>query len=496
MPISVSCQCGKHFQAPDRLAGRAVKCPSCGNPLAIPSPRESGPLDDLSDLESATELAQTGSASGIGGDITSAASGIGLGGSSLSMVSSDNESSPLRLQIILGEIIGAICLILVAILIFRGSDEPDTPLVADHGRPLQDTPQDEPSTTDAQDDEGSDVPPSKKATSAKPDRVPVPESEDRPRPKPSGDPPPDRVRRGYVDRGMGMGRPRPSREKTNATDRPGEPSTGSMGATGEEASSASPAGKSKRKLPEELLKWYNGNKLIPSHVPRGVELPELQYGWMVELLPYLGHQTDYDKFQFDKTWQHKQNAEIVRKVIPEFLNPLDNRKQYEGFRFPGLGLTHFVGMSGVEDSRNVTAAKLPRSDPRAGVFGYTEIAQRHHITDGTSRTIMLIGSGRLAGPWAINGGYTVRGARPSKDGSYFDHVTGFGSRGNRGRNAIILMADGSARWIDADIDPKVFRAMCTIHGGELVERETTNHPTRPTAATKVGSGSFFLNENP
>ena len=41
--------------------------------------------------------------------------------------------------------------------------------------------------------------------------------------------------------------------------------------------------------------------------------------------------------------------------------------------------------------------------------------------------IMLIGSGKLAGPWAIAGGSTVRGARRSKDVSYFDRLTGFGT---------------------------------------------------------------------
>ncbi len=38
MPIKVSCQCGQKFTAKDQLAGKAVKCPKCGQPLRIPSP--------------------------------------------------------------------------------------------------------------------------------------------------------------------------------------------------------------------------------------------------------------------------------------------------------------------------------------------------------------------------------------------------------------------------------------------------------------------------
>lgn len=36
MPIPVKCPCGKSLSAPDHLAGKRVKCPGCGNPLAIP----------------------------------------------------------------------------------------------------------------------------------------------------------------------------------------------------------------------------------------------------------------------------------------------------------------------------------------------------------------------------------------------------------------------------------------------------------------------------
>jgi hypothetical protein len=36
MPILVACQCGKKFKAADQFAGKTVRCPGCGNPLAIP----------------------------------------------------------------------------------------------------------------------------------------------------------------------------------------------------------------------------------------------------------------------------------------------------------------------------------------------------------------------------------------------------------------------------------------------------------------------------
>ena len=38
MPIAVVCSCGARLKAPDATAGKRVKCPKCGNPIAVPAP--------------------------------------------------------------------------------------------------------------------------------------------------------------------------------------------------------------------------------------------------------------------------------------------------------------------------------------------------------------------------------------------------------------------------------------------------------------------------
>jgi hypothetical protein len=200
------------------------------------------------------------------------------------------------------------------------------------------------------------------------------------------------------------------------------------------------------------------------------------YSWMTELLPHLGHQKTYDKFEFSKSWLDDRNLQLSGELIPEFQNPSDRRERWKGYPFENMALTHFVGMAGIEDRRNVVAAKLPRSDPRAGIFGYDDVAERDEITDGESNTIMLIGSGKLASPWVAGGGATVRGAREP----YFDELTGFGSQGGTRQGAISVMADGSVRFISSDIDPAAFRAMSTIHGGETVDASRWVSETRLT----------------
>jgi hypothetical protein len=220
-------------------------------------------------------------------------------------------------------------------------------------------------------------------------------------------------------------------------------------------------------LPSGLSRWHDAPSATRAGLRRvGTAGPPItHYSWMCGLLPYLGHQMLYDKFDFSKEWSDERNLELTGEIVPQFLNPSDPRERYEGYPLKGMALTHFVGMSGIEDRRTVVAASLPRSDPRAGIFGYDGVARREEITDGTSNTIKILGSGELAAPWTLGGGGTIRGAREP----YFDRLSGFGSRGRSTEGTLAVMADGSVRFISSDIDPAAFRALCTIRGGETID---------------------------
>jgi hypothetical protein len=231
---------------------------------------------------------------------------------------------------------------------------------------------------------------------------------------------------------------------------------------------ARPTDRSITSLPTALTTWHDrpSRSLTGILNPQSSEHTIAHLSWMTGLLPYLGHQREYERLKLDQPLTDEANLEVAEVVIPEFQNPRDDRKKWDGYPFDGLALTHFVGMSGVEDARNVCAAKLPRSDPRAGIFGYDAVALPEEITDGMSQTIMIVGSGRLANPWIMGGGATIRGAREP----LFDKVSGLGTKG-LAAGTVVLMADGSVRQVPASIDPAVFKAMCTIHGAESVDLE-------------------------
>jgi len=197
------------------------------------------------------------------------------------------------------------------------------------------------------------------------------------------------------------------------------------------------------------------------------------YSWLTELLPYLGQEQNYRKLDFTKTWAEDVNDEIGRVEIPAFLAPGDGRTRWEGYPFLGMAMSHFVGMSGIEDKRNDVAATFPRDDVRAGVIGYDAIAKLDEITDGTSQTIAVLGAGELISPWIQGGGSTIRGAREP----YFNDITGFNSKGLPIPGVQVLLADGAVKTVSKDIDPKIFRAMCTIRGADSVDLSTLTSVT-------------------
>jgi hypothetical protein len=223
-----------------------------------------------------------------------------------------------------------------------------------------------------------------------------------------------------------------------------------------------------------MQEWYAqpAEKVAPIPRAKPDDPPTSQFSWLTGLLPFLGHKELYDKFDFKQPLTKGQNLQLGGTLIPEFLNPLDDYQRWKGYPFNGVALTHFVGISGVEDARNVVAAKLPRTDPRAGVFGYDAIARPEDIKDGQSQTAMIAGAGALPNPWTFGGGATIRGARDP----LFGGSSGLGTKGLPGGGSVVVMADGSVRHVSGNVDPKVFRAMCTIGGAETVDLENASKP--------------------
>lgn len=200
--------------------------------------------------------------------------------------------------------------------------------------------------------------------------------------------------------------------------------------------------------------------------------PSQRVSWMAGLLPHLGYDVP---IHHTKSWQDKDNMPAASMLVSQFLDPRAPRSTWF-VRYPGMsqdvGATHIVGMAGI----GVDAAEYKMNDPnvksKLGMFGYDRATKASDITDGTQYTIMMIQvPPTYKRPWMAGGGATVMGvpdpARPSQKS-----ISPFISTEHSGRKGTMaIMADGSVRFIPADTSDEVFKAMCTIQGGDQTFRD-------------------------
>ncbi|HZN34872.1 MAG TPA: DUF1559 domain-containing protein [Pirellulaceae bacterium] len=460
MPVTVACRCGQRFAAPNHLQGKQVPCPVCKAPISIPAAGikiacRCGMVSFAPD----TLRGQTTRCPGCGDLIRVPA----LGTDDLQVAGPKPAPDPLgrgpRIAppakspwLIVGLVAGGCGLVVVmmiaalAVMALKNS-------LGQARRPTVPPP-------------GFSTPPVDPGPGYSRSNPPRPWSPP-PTPPPSAyqppPPPPTSIR------------PVPSNPSFPPFGLPPAPPSPPSSSPSSSASSPPPAAPKKNvTLPEGIATWYEQPSLKLTGIRRvgPASPPSAHFSWMTGLLPFLDHDETFDKLNFSQPLTQQANLQVGATVIPQFLNPLDSRQRWKGYPLDGLALTHFVGMSGVEDARNVVAAKLPRSDPRAGVFGYDEVARAEQITDGQSQTIMVVGGGELANPWLFGGGATIRGAREP----LFDKTSGLGTKGLAGGGTLAIMADGSVRQINPQIDPAVFKAMCTIHGSEKVDLEKSATP--------------------
>lgn len=443
MPVVVACECGQRFAAQDHLIGQQVPCPVCGRQLAIgtsAAPPVAAPpqaqgiyvtcscggafLAPKHLRGQAVKCPNCSQKITVPADavrpLGPAAPAVTFGMSPLTVNSAPSPFDADKLARMMPKLaIGAVVLLVLAIAISSLAN-----LVM---KPRSDANDVAKATSPAS---GKSAPEKKSTTTSAPSSAPKSSG-------PAAPAPPSAVK--------------PEMPSTAADAAPGSP--------GGECEVA--------QLPKAVQAWHQQPGAALKGVRRvgATESASGHFSWLTGLLPFLGHNPVYEKLDFYQPASAGANLQVGGIVIPEFLNPLDDRERWKGFPFSGIALTHFAGMSGVEDARNVVAAKLPRSDPRAGVFGYDEVARAAEITDGTSQTVMVVGTGALPNPWLLGGGATIRGAREP----LFDKLGGLGTKGIAGGGTVAVMADGSVRQVTGNVDPQVFRAMCTIHGKDAVD---------------------------
>lgn len=204
--------------------------------------------------------------------------------------------------------------------------------------------------------------------------------------------------------------------------------------------------------------------------------PDQRLSWVAALLPYLGEDFRDWKIDPDAAWNEGKNLFVATRIVPPLIyNKSSTNTGSVLVTYPGqpdvpVAATHFVGMAGL----GLDAAEYRLGDQatanKVGIFGYDRVVKKADIKDGLDKTIALIMvPGEHKAPWLAGGGATVRGVpddpETTKPIAPFVCLTHNGKKGT-----LAIMADGKVRFLPEDISPELFRALCTIAGGEKIGR--------------------------
>jgi hypothetical protein len=218
-----------------------------------------------------------------------------------------------------------------------------------------------------------------------------------------------------------------------------------------------------RRLGLAVNLYHDQNKdLFPPATVNAPKLPpEKRVSWYVSVLPFVGPNPPGRAWLplvgqvFDPAvpWDRPPNESAAHRRVVAFLCPSSLRRDPP----PPAGVTTYVGLAGIDPD----AARLPKTSPRAGFFGYDRTISREDVGVGISFTTMVAETERDLGPWVAGGPPTVRGLDPEET-TYVGPGRPFG--GLHPGGGFTLRVDGSARFVPDSIPPDQFQDMATLAG--------------------------------
>lgn len=238
-------------------------------------------------------------------------------------------------------------------------------------------------------------------------------------------------------------------------------------------------GKSADPISKSIMGYVNDKKAFPRGTAEeatnnkkfGLKMaPDKRVGWIVELLPYFSN-GDYASFaklvDKGKSWSDPKNHQVARMFIPDLLYATPVEGVSVSSDTNQLGITNFIGVSGV----GFASGEYPADNKKSGIFGYERITKIEDIKDGPANTIaLLLIKQNKNHPWIAGGGASIAGISEGPDALAPFLVL---EKTNRNKEkeftGIAIMADGKIREISSKISPEIFRAMCTIDGGEKID---------------------------
>jgi prepilin-type processing-associated H-X9-DG protein len=219
-----------------------------------------------------------------------------------------------------------------------------------------------------------------------------------------------------------------------------------------------------RRIGQAIDLYYDAR--APRHFPPGTIRnpnlpPDQRLSWMVAILPYMEteptpvpmtakapaafHKGEalFASFDITKGWQAEQNWKLMGERVTWFHCP----------DAADTAVTQYVGLGGL----GLDSPTLPKTDPRAGFFGYDRLIDRADVKRGLAETISVTERAVGVGPWGAGGPPTVVGVDPDKPFV----PTQFGGLHPGGANT--LFGDGHVTFIAEGADPRIWLDQCRIN---------------------------------
>ncbi len=210
--------------------------------------------------------------------------------------------------------------------------------------------------------------------------------------------------------------------------------------------------------------------------------------WVPEILPFIEQQNVHQRYRFDRPWDHVDNQPATSQSIPILLCPSapTGRTNTEGSNT--YGLADYTAIYDVDPGLIATGLLAPWNGDPKSAMPFDTGGRIADVLDGTSQTLLVAevagrpeiftlgratGSSTRPPAWAsYNGIYPINldgwladGSGPwgpcAVNCSNGHEIYSFHSGG-----ASILMADGSTRFVRANVDIRAMAAAVTRAGQE------------------------------